>query len=313
MCRGGKLKTRHVSVAALLAMVASAAAANAQILEQVKREVTSLQGTAGDVWANSGSGGYVFRFSENVIGDSAPELFVNISTRPNVWAVFTGANSDRYIGQVEIRGGFLLQSNGQSATVLDTYQADAQHKYIVEQTVTSSGVQHIAREVGKDATQAEYEAVLHRNASDNTSWIVPKMEGILLYDLLTQTSPTWFRFDPYKVQIHDGFYRFRRDDMRMKQLAASFTPEVALNAVNHKLGIIQPAQPGSAASVSNLKSPNSPSMAPTSSLAVHGASRRSEQAVEDSSNRRSLLPWVAGGIAIVIFGLGLATLRSRSQ
>lgn len=211
-----------------------------QVLDQVRKEIASLENGAGDVWDYSGSGGYIFRFTQDVLGDDSPDSFVNVSVRPNVWHVFTGNESRKYIGDVKMSGsGFLLRRDGQSTTLLDTYQVDALEKYVVEQKITSAGIQKSARKVGENATQEEYQAILSRQESDDTSWVNPKMEGILLYDLLNQSSPDWFDFNPDEAQVRNGYYRLPRDDGRIGEFQNIFTPKVALKALNQALGETQ--------------------------------------------------------------------------
>lgn len=212
-------------------------AQGAQVLNQVRKEISSLENGAGDVWEYSGSGGYIFRFSQDVLGDAAPERFVNVSVRPNVWHVFTGSDPEKYVGDVEMNGsGFLLRRNGEAATLLDTYQVDALEKYVVEQKITSTGIQKSARKVGEEATEDEYQAVLNRQLSSGTTWAAPKMEGILLHDLLNQPSPNWFDFDPDAAHVRNGYYRLSGDEAKVSTFERTFTPKVALEALNRKLG-----------------------------------------------------------------------------
>lgn len=223
-----------------------------QVLGQVKKEIVSLENGAGDVWDYSGSGGYVFQFSQDVLGDGAPESFVNVSVRPNVWHVFTGSDAKNYIGDVEISGsGFLLNRDGQSATLMDTYQANALEKYVIEQKITPTRIQKTALKVGEGATEKEYQTVLDRQTSENTSWVTPKMEGILLYDLLNHSSPKWFEFDPDKAQVRNGYYRLPGDENRISSFESAFTPKVALEALNQKLGTSRPIEKEAAATSSS--------------------------------------------------------------
>lgn len=240
--RGGReLKTLTILAIVVFLGIGNGFAQDMQVLDQVKKEIMSLESGAGDVWDYSGSGGYVFRFSQDVLGDSTSEIFVNASVRPNVWHVFTGSDSKNYIGDIKISGsGFLLHRDDQSATLLDTYQADALEKYIIEQKITASGIQKSVRKVREDATEEEYQAILNRQTSNNTVWVSPKMEGILLYDLLNQPSPKWFDFNPDKTQVRNGYYRLPGDEGRISEFENVFTPKAALEALNQALGISQP-------------------------------------------------------------------------
>ena len=237
-----------------------------------------------------------------------------MSVRPHVWSVFMGPNLDHYVGELDIRGsGFLVQTDGQSRTLLDAYQSDAQHKFIVEQTITPNGVQRIARRVGKDATEAEYQAVVIHNPSADTTWIAPRMEGILLYDLLTQASPTWFEFDPDNTQIRNGFYRFPRDDIRVKGMESSFTPEVALAKVNQHLGIVQPQAAKPEATITGVTKPGDPGIAAKPSLKAEPTTVSSQRANGDTNPQRSPPLWAVGLIVFLMLLGGLAVVKFGSQ
>jgi hypothetical protein len=288
-----------------------------QVLNQVRKEIASLENGAGDVWEYSGSGGYVFRFSQDVLGDTAPESFVNVSVRPNVWHVFTGSEPKRYVGDVEVNGsGFLLHRNDEASTLLDTYQADALERYVIEQKITSTGIQKAARKVGEDATQEEYEAVLNRQLSDGTAWVTPKMEGILLHDLLNQPSPEWFEFDPDEAQVRNGYYRLPGDEARISEFESTFTPKVALKALNQKLGVSQPNE-DDAASTSGSPVRSTPTPAMSSPATVEKSTPQPKTsptpaAVEtESSSSFPILPLAIVGAAIL--GIVIFLLRRKSK
>lgn len=275
-----------------------------QVLDQVRKEIMPLEDGAGDVWDYSGSGGYVFRFSQDVLGDGASEHFVNVSVRPNVWHVFTGSDS-KNIGDIKMSGsGFLLRRDSQSATLLDTYQAGALEKYVIEQKITANGIQKSARKVGEGATEEEYQAILNRQTSDNAAWVSPKMEGILLYDLLNQSLPKWFGFNPDKTQVRNGYYRLPGDEDRISGFENVFTPKVALEALNQALRIPQQAvDKRTAATPSSLAqtSPVPPTTTPSPTAAA---------ATKSTPSSLPIVPTAIVGVVIV--EIALYFLRRKS-
>jgi hypothetical protein len=291
-------------------------AQDAQVLDQVRKEVASLENGAGDVWEYSGGGGYIFRFSQDVLGDAAPESFVNVSVRPNVWHEFTGSEPKRYVGDAEVNGsGFLLHRNDEAATLLDTYQADALERYVIEQKITSTGIQKAARKVGEDATQEEYEAVLNRQLSDGTAWVTPKMEGILLHDLLNQPSPAWFEFDPDEAQVRNGYYRLPGDEARISTFENTFTPKVALEALNQKLGVSRPNEDDAAStSGSPVRSTATPAMSSPAGVKDSTPQPKTSPTpatVEtESSSSFPILPVTIA--VVVILGIVIYVLRRKS-
>ena len=291
-------------------------AQDTQVLNQIRNEIASLENGAGDVWEYSGSGGYVFRFSQDVLGDAAHESFVNVSVRPNVWHVFTGIDSKKYVGDVEMNGsGFLLRRNGDAATLLDTYQVDALERYVVEQKITSAGILKAARKVGEEATENEYHAVLNRQLSKGTTWVAPKMEGILLHDLLNQSSPNWFDFNPDEAQVRNGYYRIPGDEVRVSAFESIFTPKVALEALNQKLGATRPTE-DEAALISGSHARSTPTPAMASQEAVEQTKpyptiSPTPATVEiESAPSIPILPEAIAGAAIV--GIVIFILRRRS-
>lgn len=210
--------------------------ADDQILDQIQKEVTSLQGAASDAWESSGGGGYVFRFSQDILGDNAAEDFINASIRPDAWHLFTGESPKRYLGTVRISGsGFLMRREGEITTLLDSYQAGVLEKFVIEQRISSSGIQKIARKVGENATEEEYQAVTNNTETTNTVWITPNVNGVLLYDFLSRPDAKWFRVNLDEAELRDGYYRIKGDDNRIKQFGASFTPQTALKLLNRKI------------------------------------------------------------------------------
>lgn len=292
-------------------------ALDAQVLDEIRKEVMSLEDGAGDVWDYSGSGGYIFRFKQDVLSDGASESFVNLSVRPNVWHVFTGSDSKNYIGDVTIGGsGFQLRRNDDSATIIRVYEDGAFEKYIIEQKITAIGIQKSARKVGEQATEEEYQAVLNRRLSDGTEWVAPKMKGILLYDLLNQPSPDWFDFDPDKAQVRNGYYRLPGDEGKISAFQSTFTPKVALEALNHKLAALRPTEDEAAWS---LDSParSTPTPAIASREAVEESTPRpttSPTQVTSRTESSSGFPTIPVAIFVaVILGIVIYVLRRKSK
>jgi hypothetical protein len=283
-----------------------------QVLNQVRKEIASLENGAGDVWDYSGGGGYVFRFSQDVLGHDSPDSFVNVSVRPNVWHVFTGNESKKYIGDVKMSGsGLLLRRDGQSTILLDTYQVDALEKYVVEQKITSAGIQKSARKVGEEATEEEYQAVLNRQLSNGTTWVTPKMEGILLHDLLTQPSSNWFAFDPDAAQVRNGYYRLPGDEAKINTFESSFTPKVALEALNRKLGASRTTEDETALTTSN-PGRSTPAPAIVQQLTPQPTTSPTPTTVETKpSPSFPIIPVAIVGVVIV--GIVLFILRRKSK
>lgn len=279
------------------------------VLYEVRKEVMLLENGAGDIWDYSGSGGYVFRFRQDVVGDGAAESFVNVSIRPNIWHVFTGSDSNNYVGDVTIAGsGFQLRRDSTSATIIRAYEAGAFEKYILEQTISSTGIQKSTRKVGAEATEKEYQAVLSRQTPDNTTWVAPKMEGILLYDLLNQAPPKWFEFNPDKAQVRNGYYRLPGDEDTISRFKNAFTPEVALRMLNHKLGI----SPVEAETVTTPSNQTHSTDAPPTTAPVQKHTPSPTPMVE-TKPIPSEFPLVLAILAAVIVGILIFIFRRKSS
>ncbi|RYD82244.1 MAG: hypothetical protein EOP84_09700 [Verrucomicrobiaceae bacterium] len=289
----------------------------------LESELEALIDGAGDVWAYSGNGGYVFKFEKDVSGGPEPELFVNFSLRPEVWHVFTGGDNKVPIGKIMFPSFDFKQSakeNGRTR-ILRAYSADSYASppfepfgnYILEEIITESGIASKIRKVGVDATVVEFNDLRREAGSETISWAKPSVQAITLRDLLLEPDANWSDFDPDETQVRNGYYRLPRDEAQISALESTFTPKVALEALNQKFGVSQRTRDG-VPPASNGPRRSTPAPA-TASPAAESASQPRASTISatvetEATPRFPILPVTIAGV--VISGIVLYLLRRNS-
>lgn len=131
-------------------------------------------------------------------------------------------------------------------------------KYVIEKIITERGVDSKVRKVGVDATESEFKELNVEAESETVKWAKPAIQAITLKDLLLEPDAGWFEFDPDEAQLRNGFYRIAGDAARFSAIERTFTPEIALKALNQKLGVSQPNEDPASTSGSPVRSTPTP-------------------------------------------------------
>jgi hypothetical protein len=182
--------TRIILTFLLVFPSASLLAVDRGVYEVLKNELKTLVDGAGDVWAYSGNGGYVFKFEKDVSGGAEKELFVNFSVRPDVWYIYTGGDERRLIGDIMFPSFdfiHIAKENG-ITRILRSYSADgyATHpfepfgKYVLERVISDTGIESKIRKVGLDATESEFNDLRLGTQSAIITWAKPAVQVIAL-------------------------------------------------------------------------------------------------------------------------------------
>ncbi|MDK3160317.1 hypothetical protein QPK87_27715 [Kamptonema cortianum] len=316
--------TRIILTLLLALPLSSLLALDRSVYVTLEKELETLVDGAGDVWAYSGNGGYAFKFEKDVSGGPEKELFVNFSIRPNVWHVFAG-ESNTLLGEVEFASFDFMHATkeGGQTRVLRSYSADSYAEppfepfgnYVLEQTITESGIESKVRKVGVDATESEFSELRLGTESEKINWAKPAVQAIALKDLLIEPDASWFEFDPDEAQVRNGYYRLPGDEARISGFESTFTPKVALKALNQKLGVSQPNE-DDAASTSGSPVRSTPTPAMSSPATVEKSTPQPKTsptpaAVEaESSSSFPILPVAIAGA--VILGIAIYVLRRKS-
>lgn len=274
--------TRIILTLLLTLPLASLLALDRSVYATLENELETLVDGAGDVWAYSGNGGYVFKFEKDVVGGPEKELFVNFSVRPNVWHIFTGGDNRALIGEIMFPSFDFKHSKkeGGQTRVLRSYRADSYAEppfepfgnYVLEKHITDNGIESKVRKVGVDATENEFNELRSETESETISWAKPAVQAIALKDLLFEPDASWFEFNPDEAQVRNGYYRLPGDEARTSVFESTFTPKVALEALNQKLGVSRPNEDEAASSSgSPVRSTPTPAMAEPASSELSAA------------------------------------------
>ena len=237
----------------IIAIVITLSLATAKIFAQehavyavLENELKPLVDGPGDVWAYSGSGGYIYKFEKDVCGSAEKEVFVNFSVRPNIWHIFTGGVNKIRLGEILFPSfdfKHTAKENGMTQ-VLRSYSADSYAtppfepfgKYVLEQIISESGVKSKVRQVGVDSTEGEFKNLEAEADSAKVTWAKPEIHATTLQKLLLEPDALWFDFDPNEAQERNGFW-FPGDAPRVSAHAVTFTPKVALESLKQKLAV----------------------------------------------------------------------------
>lgn len=111
--------------------------------------------------------------------------------------------------------------------------------YIIEQIVSSNGIQSRVRKVGVDVTEDEFNELRLRKFPADSFWAEPSVQAILLREMLLERNASWVQFDPAEVQMRNGFYRLPDDERRISEFEGVFTPEIALEELTEIRGASQ--------------------------------------------------------------------------
>lgn len=317
--------TRIILTLLLTLPLASLLALDRSVYATLENELETLVDGAGDVWAYSGNGGYVFKFEKDVVGGPEKELFVNFSVRPNVWHIFTSGDKRALIGEIMFPSFDFIHSKkeGGQTRKLRSYRADSYAEppfepfgnYVLEQIITESGIESKVRKVGVDATENEFNELRSGTESETISWAKPAVQAIALKDLLFEPNASWYEFNPDEAQVRNGYYWLPGDVARISAFASAFTPKVALEALNQKLGVSRPNEGDSAStSGSPVRSTPTPAMAEPAGVKDSTPQPKTSPTpatVEtESSSSFPILPVAIVGA--VILGIVIYVLRRKS-
>ncbi|MDR1145987.1 MAG: hypothetical protein LBK71_07635 [Verrucomicrobiales bacterium] len=224
-----------------------------EILRLLKPYVSSMNHVE-DIWETTVCGGYIFRFSLNIIEETTPEIFINFSGEPGRWHVFIDGNLQQQIEfgfALFYYGGGWFKPDGKSCITVgyyeDRHSQDEPYLGIHKERITKHGVQLIShRKTPIRSTVPQNDEIFTEikkleNAKHSGEfyagfkWIKPEVEYILIYDFLTQEKPQWEIGWP-DSRTEQVYYRFKKDNNRIEQLIKIFTPEIALELITKKLG-----------------------------------------------------------------------------
>jgi len=293
------------------------------VYKSLKGELDVLVNSAGDVWAYSGKGGYVFKFEKDVSGGPENEIFVNFSVRPNVWQVFAGGENKILLGEVEFASFDFIYSkkeNGQSR-ILRSYEADSYAvppfepfgKYVLAQIITESGIDSEILKVGVDTPKSKFDDLKFGVESENISWASPDVQVITLESLLLESDASWFSFEPDEAYIKYGYYRLRGDEARFSAFESSFTPKVALEALNQKLSVTIRSENDAALSSSDSTRPRTSPVLPSPDTAEKSTLQPTTSLAPETESS-SGLPFMPVAIFVaVILGIALLIIHWKSK
>lgn len=259
-------------------------------IEFIRPIIENEVGAAGDVWAYSGSGGYLFRFTlENT--DGSRELFLASSLRANnlsaVWAVYRESAVDGftpYGETVHLPMAELQIERTAQGISLWTWSSDQGQYHISKQTLINGNVITESYEVPYiQFVDSEEEKLMKRLAS-----FVPQIEAIRLSDFLRDPNASWTAVDVKNIKSNEMGYVVI-PELPLSKVDLQLTPEVALR----ELTVLQ----GPQASITPEKTESSPQQHPS---LKSEASPTPTVAAESKSESGPLIILVAI-LALVVF------------
>ena len=203
-----------------------------------------LAGLGKETWEYSAGGGYVFRYSKDLVGDEAPETILNMTVQPDVWHIFSNGADGRRIGSVQMAGIATIGGDKEgrrtvfrrnhTAKNYDNPPFKAFGKYVIDTIISEEGVEQRIRTVGEDATQGEYLELMARQDLGETS-----IKFTSLQNFLESGEPSWKEYHWNQWSLSGGYYiheddferakkiRNSADEDKIRELVGDFTLEAA--------------------------------------------------------------------------------------
>lgn len=261
----------------------------------LQRELKS----AGDIWAYSGSGGYLMQFDLDVTGDSQPEVFLSSSLdmwrRSANWTANYKIRDEQYQA-FGLEGAYSLQTfstqlwlekSARGTAIVrwssDRWGPDPLKWYVSRYLFTPQGITY-----SREETTSETMEELVKGGK-----IVefrPKVYGILLVDFLRDPKAKWKLIDFERATpTYDDYFVAVEDAERVKGLG-NFTPTLAWQW--HQEIVEKEQRDEVRSTIPDIKTPDAPHTQKTSSPAKRPAALRSEKT-------SSLGLWLLGIVALL--------------
>jgi MYXO-CTERM domain-containing protein len=298
------MKTFYPTTLLLLAIYFTASADNQppkEVFDYLKPLLQHETTTAGDIWTDSGNGGYVFRFDLDVTGDGRPEMFLssslNFRNESGLWQVYENRGEQGYIPFEYVPGKsdvglfatelWIEDVNGQRSIL--AFGRDRMDWFIGRYSFRDGRVIY-------ESAKTTQEMVERTKAAGNVKRVVPEVRGVLLADLLRNPEAEWKRinFDS-RAPNPNGYYIAAEDAEKVKGLS-NFTPGLALKwlqsaAVGKRpaeaLGTTPAPSPEAAARARGVSSTVTPAQRPAPSV----------------ESKAPAWPWIIGLAVLAAIGL----------
>lgn len=296
---------RYVTLLVLSVCVTALAAAQPpkQVFEYLKPILEREVGGAGDVWASSGSGGYVFRFDLDVSGDGLPEMFITSSlelrNQSAMWSVYKAQGNGNYVpytyapersGLSAFATEIHIEDVGGTKSIL-TFGSDRGKNYAGRYSFRDS---RVAFEI-KEVDAATFDRL---KSSPTVKRVVPEVQGVLMVDLLRNPIAAWKRIDfERNAPDPNGYFIAVEDAERVKGFG-NFTPDLALRWLASAAAGKAPVD-ASAVPIPELAPAPVPTATPAPSLPTPTVAANPAPVVE-VERKSPVWPWVVGMLALVV-------------
>lgn len=196
-------------------------------------------------WSTIGSGVYVFRFMFDIDKDGSDELFVtnsfNTFRTQATWNVYRLDSGSPVAIDGELECGLFHSYFDNSASVPTFFtigdEANAIHEHLFRVKVNK--LYHEDLVISEERANDIYAKI---NSGQDYIAIKPKVEAILLAELLTDPNATWRRIDEKTVDPSDDFVKIAGDEKLVAKYA-NFSPRDAYNLINLLRNGIMPVRP----------------------------------------------------------------------
>lgn len=204
-------------------------------LEYLKPLLEHETESASDVWENTGSGGYLFRFKLDIDGNGSNKLFVASSLWINnldaQWAVFSENRSGKntaYKGTIKVPITQIVLEETAEGTSLLSWSQDRGKYFVTSYTFNGNQIVKTNKEVPSSTIRAF-------EAGQNVKKIIPKLEAIHIADYLRDPAKKWMTVDPSALEGNAmGYIVIPQDVERIKDI--NLTPQMALKEVRQLMG-----------------------------------------------------------------------------
>lgn len=226
-----------------------------------------IRNSAKEAWIYSGSGGYVFKYELDLVGDGKPEKMVALSFNQGIWHIFTSDKTPELIGDIH-SGGLnplnplnpLNSAKTEDVTLLSSPFSDNHDnpplekfkEYILETRISREGISKEHREVGKDATRAEYDALADRRENDAGGSTAPTVYYASMRSFVDGNpewreivSEEWLKMDYfYHKDIAETVARIKTtgDEDEMAAAVNGYTKDVTLGKLSALRNTLRPSR-----------------------------------------------------------------------
>lgn len=293
----------------------SSADQNAVIDSYIKPIIASIANdpnVGGWAWETHGNGGYLLRMEMDVNGDGHDEIFLTTSLtavkRSADWKVFdvdTSGAMRPYARSIEVPADSVWPSSDEATPSLIYVAAPSLEREQANEVATFPVYRFTFAfpQIEKSLSYATEGAVAALRPSDPNR--LPKLQAILLADYLADRDAGWSEVEEWKMDANDSF--FRPEDRDRAASNTSFTPEVALNAINQRLQTNRTLSPAA-------QSPPTPAMSsPAGEKGSTPQPKTSPTAATVEAKSSSSFPVLPVAIVgAVILGIVIYVLRRKS-